>query len=325
MLKEKTIEEIKSEIERDLKSQYHDLNPFPDGETTVTVTVEIRETCEPKKISLSNTNEQPGVSCDPNDYQRRKRRGFFGDLVDEAKDTASSVAETASNAAQESIDTVEDTAQSAYEVSETVVVDSYTAFKDSGETAVNWSAKQAKNLADNVQKKAVEFANIAKNAINKSTKWMGNLMTNAICELESSGAFGSSLGFLTNPQSLIPSNPLAELSKIVKYRFSLKNWMSSLPANMRKLPLTMLAIPGSHDSFTYKMRTDMSVSLDSDLAKNRYSRSLLNFFGEQTKALRNLIAAWGKCIKQTTFEQLQLGLRYFDIRSEFEHEKSISY
>ena len=284
----------------------------------MTVIVEIRESCEQKKISLSNTNEQSGVSCDPNDYQRRKRRGFLSNLADKAQDTANSIADTVSNTAQQSMNTIENTSKAVYEVSETVVVDSYTAFKDSGETAVNWSAKQAKNLADNVQKKAVELANIAKNAIKKS---LGKLMTSAICELESSGVFGSSLGFLTNQQSLVPSNPVAELSKIVKYRFSLKNWMSSLPAHMRNLPLTMLAIPGSHDSFTYEMRTDMSVSLDSDLAKNRYSQSLLNFFG----AVKNLIAAWGKCIKQTTFEQLQLGLRYFDIRFELKQLKLNSY
>ena len=88
-------------------------------------------------------------------------------------------------------------------------------------------------------------------------------------------------------------------------KFHLHNWMSSLSQKMRKVPLTMLAIPGTHNSATHQMRNESLQAYDSPW----YSPVPMN-----SSALNNELAAWGRCVKHNITEQLTMGIRYYDFR-----------
>ena len=97
--------------------------------------------------------------------------------------------------------------------------------------------------------------------------------------------------------------------------FKLHNWMAHLSPKMRKVPFTMLAIPGSHHSASHKMRKDQVRSYDSlsnvdllpDVVSNTQFESLFSF---------ETLALWGRCVEHNIKEQLEMGIRYFDFRFE---------
>ena len=99
--------------------------------------------------------------------------------------------------------------------------------------------------------------------------------------------------------------------------FKLHKWMDSLPKHMRELPLTMLSIPGTHDSASHTMRIDMPISPDNPLysAFGGLVRRWINKNTLTSKAKeKKLISAWGKCMKHDIRQQLEIGIRYFDFR-----------
>ena len=67
---------------------------------------------------------------------------------------------------------------------------------------------------------------------------------------------------------------------------------------MKKVPFTMIAIPGTHDSATHKMRIDQPMSYDSfayDLTKNSVLKVL-------SIGANPLLAGWGRCVKHNIEE-----------------------
>merc|ERR1719436_1879092 len=100
-------------------------------------------------------------------------------------------------------------------------------------------------------------------------------------------------------------------------KFQLKNWMGSLPAKVRDLPLSMIAIPGTHDSATYQLQTTMVIAPDFDIIKKANKQPYKTMASAAISAIApvpQVIKAWGKCLKQNTYDQLMLGIRYFDFR-----------
>jgi len=93
--------------------------------------------------------------------------------------------------------------------------------------------------------------------------------------------------------------------------------MGSLPEKVRDLPLSMIAIPGTHDSATYKLQTHMVIAPDFSEFKRLNKQPYTTMASAAISAfapLKDVISAWGKCVKQNTYEQLMLGIRYFDFR-----------
>ena len=136
-------------------------------------------------------------------------------------------------------------------------------------------------------------------------------------------------------------------------KLKLYNWMGTLPEKLKNLPLTLLAIPGTHQSATYAFE-------DNVVSKGKYPSWLLggensganfdkspeflsqtyNSFGTKYREVLEFYAKeehlgrynnnwslkaepdneieyfkqWNQCLRQNTTQQLQLGIRYFDYR-----------
>ncbi|XP_048350822.1 PI-PLC X domain-containing protein 2 isoform X1 [Sphaerodactylus townsendi] len=82
-------------------------------------------------------------------------------------------------------------------------------------------------------------------------------------------------------------------------------WMGSLPPALRALPLANLAIPGSHDSFSYWVDDKSPVGPDQATAIKRLAKISL---------VKKLMKKWSVTQNLTFKEQLESGIRYFDLR-----------
>nr|XP_033796210.1 PI-PLC X domain-containing protein 2 [Geotrypetes seraphini] len=83
------------------------------------------------------------------------------------------------------------------------------------------------------------------------------------------------------------------------------DWMGSLAPGLSSLPLANLAIPGSHDSFSFWVDEKSPVGPDQAASIKRLAKISL---------VKNVMKRW--CVTQSlTFnEQLEAGIRYFDFR-----------
>ncbi|CAD6997154.1 PI-PLC X domain-containing protein 2 [Ceratitis capitata] len=80
-------------------------------------------------------------------------------------------------------------------------------------------------------------------------------------------------------------------------------WMTSLPDNLRSIPVINLAIPGSHDTMTYGIKSRAKPAPDADR-----STIWLNF------CFPWCVRRWAKTQSSSVLDQLLLGIRYFDLR-----------
>ncbi|XP_068124216.1 PI-PLC X domain-containing protein 1 [Hyperolius riggenbachi] len=86
-----------------------------------------------------------------------------------------------------------------------------------------------------------------------------------------------------------------------------KQWMSQLCEKLWDVPLFDLAIPGSHDTMTYGL--DRCSPLDPDLPK------LLFFLAKAFPSItRNIILRWSTTQTLSVAQQLDVGIRYLDLR-----------
>ncbi|KAL1497906.1 hypothetical protein ABEB36_008788 [Hypothenemus hampei] len=91
----------------------------------------------------------------------------------------------------------------------------------------------------------------------------------------------------------------------------LTNWMTLLPADLQKVPINYLAIPGSHDSFTVDISKDSNVSPDGvDILKK------LEFL----TVVKDVMANWSKTQAFNVVQQLEAGIRFFDLRLCFDSD-----
>ncbi|XP_029988853.1 PI-PLC X domain-containing protein 1 [Sphaeramia orbicularis] len=86
-----------------------------------------------------------------------------------------------------------------------------------------------------------------------------------------------------------------------------QDWMSALPAELWDIPLTDLAIPGSHDAMSY------CLDINSPLVRSE-SDSLRLLDGLFYCFTRPLIFKWATTQDKTIEEQLSMGIRFFDLR-----------
>ncbi|XP_065341685.1 PI-PLC X domain-containing protein 3 [Cloeon dipterum] len=88
---------------------------------------------------------------------------------------------------------------------------------------------------------------------------------------------------------------------------SAADWMARLPQEVKDAPFFRLAIPGSHDSLSYSIRADAPLAADCPDAV----RILERLFGPVT---RSILFKWSVTQSLSLSEQLQLGVRYLDLR-----------
>ncbi|XP_041459366.1 PI-PLC X domain-containing protein 3-like [Lytechinus variegatus] len=85
------------------------------------------------------------------------------------------------------------------------------------------------------------------------------------------------------------------------------NWMGELPDRLRSESLKNIAIPGSHDSFSFFLDCQSPVSSGSpDTVRN-----LVAVFGD---AAKKIVHNWSVTQSLNFKQQLDLGIRYFDFR-----------
>ncbi|XP_043928379.1 PI-PLC X domain-containing protein 2-like [Protopterus annectens] len=90
-------------------------------------------------------------------------------------------------------------------------------------------------------------------------------------------------------------------------RFYNADWMGSLPASLTKMPLSFLAVPGSHDSFSYWIDVNAPVGPDQPQAVKQFT-------GVFRSLGRKMMKKWSATQSLTFNEQLEAGIRYFDLR-----------
>lgn len=86
-----------------------------------------------------------------------------------------------------------------------------------------------------------------------------------------------------------------------------ENWMSALPVELWDVPLTDLAIPGSHDAMSY--------CLDINSPLVRSESDIFRVLDTMCCCLtRRIIFKWATTQDRSIEDQLSLGIRYFDLR-----------
>nr|XP_006639288.1 PREDICTED: PI-PLC X domain-containing protein 1 isoform X1 [Lepisosteus oculatus] len=96
---------------------------------------------------------------------------------------------------------------------------------------------------------------------------------------------------------------MARLSKEHDYQ----DWMSQLPEILWDRPLWCLAIPGSHDSMSYCLDINSPLVSSESNALRIVDRVL-------PCVTRPVIYKWAKTQEENILEQLNAGIRYFDLR-----------
>ncbi|XP_074641311.1 PI-PLC X domain-containing protein 3-like [Tubulanus polymorphus] len=97
--------------------------------------------------------------------------------------------------------------------------------------------------------------------------------------------------------------------KNVKKSFTCQEyWMTNLPEHIRRRPLKNLVIPGSHNSFTI----DHEVKSGNNFVPGEYGAA-----ERWMKLVRPIVRDMSVTQDMNVMQQLQLGIRYFDIRTIF--------
>lgn len=84
---------------------------------------------------------------------------------------------------------------------------------------------------------------------------------------------------------------------------NLESWMTNLPSQLRRLPIIYLAIPGSHDSMSYGIKTNSPVAPDASSSVETLH-----------KFVPCIVKRWAITQKLCVTNQLCSGVRYFDLR-----------
>lgn len=85
------------------------------------------------------------------------------------------------------------------------------------------------------------------------------------------------------------------------------DWMSELPEGLWDVPLTELAIPGSHDAMSYCLDINSPLVQSEGYAFRTLDRLCCCF-------TRRFIYQWATTQDRKIYEQLSMGIRYFDFR-----------
>ena len=98
------------------------------------------------------------------------------------------------------------------------------------------------------------------------------------------------------------------------------NWMANIPNNRI---LNQLIIPGTHDSGTYAINPQSKFSLSTDDPLPSWLEIISNLLPQSM--IRPVIAGWSKTQPESLTEQLNNGIRYFDLRVCFDKSSNNFY
>ncbi|KAI3382401.1 hypothetical protein SNEBB_004882 [Seison nebaliae] len=90
-------------------------------------------------------------------------------------------------------------------------------------------------------------------------------------------------------------------------KIDMSNWMSLLNEQTINLPLTDLCIPGSHNSATSYLNPKDGVAIDEP-------ESIRKIVGYSSCIGMRILSNWSHCQSKSITDQLECGVRYFDIR-----------
>lgn len=97
------------------------------------------------------------------------------------------------------------------------------------------------------------------------------------------------------------------------------NWMAQMEQHIRDVPFNRVALPGTHDSGTYKFNAELGASPDNDLTST--IDSIIGGVGcIADRVLGAIFERLCKCQTMDFEGQLGRGIRYFDMRIAFHEE-----
>ena len=162
-------------------------------------------------------------------------------------------------------------------------------FGGTGGEFVQWSSRQTQKLEKNLLQAGV------------------NLLTPVVESCTAAGEVAEKLLSKMVMREPFP-RAISPLFAASGSSFELHKWMAHLSPKMRKVPFTMLAIPGTHQSATHTMQRDQLMSFDSPLYADNEAKPSLSFMTLET------LVSWSRCVKHDINQQLEMGIRYFDFR-----------
>ena len=311
-----SLDVMKKNIENDLAAVYDTMNPFEEAITEVVVTIE--QICT--KEGEDSFSIAEGVSCEEL-ASKRKRRNIFNDIKDTAtsKETYTDLLDDAQDLGEQGWDK---TKELAIWTKDTTVYASVSFYSTVKNQVIPWTLENAEKFYRQAEEIAVKM-------IHTVVKFANDVISYIIGNICKAGKIGRIVGEGLNN---LRNNANAKLAVkgVTKVKpdmlnhhrdfvFGLRNWMDSLPDKIKKLPLTQIAIPGSHRSSTYRLLpfTPFPFAPDSllfqQLEDHKMAHALASAVGHKY-GFMNFTMAWSQTINITTFQQLELGLRYFDYR-----------
>lgn len=110
-------------------------------------------------------------------------------------------------------------------------------------------------------------------------------------------------------RKLAANVPAIQLTRSYAPDLTYQNWMAELPPHITKMPLTGIAIPGTHDSFTSTLDYHAEMAPSPDLSDTIVT--VLNTLGSTAK---KVVYNWGVTQSYSIGDQLLAGIRYLDFR-----------
>ena len=312
---------MKKNIENDLAAVYGTMNPFDEAKTEVVVTIE--QIC--KKEGEESFSVAEGVSCEELASKRRKRRGFLNTVKNTvtSKETYTNIYEKTKDLGEELGHIGKENTVKAYKwTKDTTVYCTVSFYSTMKNQVIPWTLENAEKFYRQAEEIAVK-------TIHTVVKFANDVLSYIIGNICKAGKIGRIVGEGLNN---LRNNANAKLAKVgvtaVKpdmldhhrdFVFGLRNWMSQMPDKVKNLPLTQIAIPGSHRSSTYGLLpfTPFPFAPDSFIFKkleaHKMAHALASAAGHQA-GFMGFAMLWAQTIGINTFKQLELGLRYFDLR-----------
>lgn len=98
---------------------------------------------------------------------------------------------------------------------------------------------------------------------------------------------------------------------VADHQWSAQSWMADLASTIGNRPLCQIALPGTHDSGTYDITAVSTIAPEQDLSQWVNAVYALGLSG---LVAAEVIAGWSKTQPVSIGQQLEAGIRYFDLR-----------
>ena len=309
----KSPDDVASELSNLLKPAFEKNNPFTQGTTTLDVDIQFIDVCA--SVDDIGNKDAVGETCDPETGSRRKR----------------SVQEFEKQPPFKLIQLAVANIEAGFQALEGESTLTSPKAQESLSERIGLSIKELGSQAEPLSDEHL-CDNGVKITIPKSLDNRAGYIKQASSSSEN---FLEVKGIQTKKASSAP-------------KFKLSEWMNSLPENIKYFPLTMIALPGSHQSgtSTLQRRIVSGEQNVSELRKNRgrymFSASFLNqtfnewgdylevrrFYGKDMHLGQynknwkeghpdndhKYLEAWSTCQRSSITDQLNMGVRYFDFR-----------